>query len=129
VSVASFKDERRFAPDIESLLPRITILPDPVREGRFDRMRVDVTVELEDGTRAEGRCDGPPGIWGKPVDSSLLARKARDCLSAAYGAEHGARVLDAAQSFGDLGAEDLILFLDLLRGAQPNDACAAPARA
>lgn len=120
VSVASFKDERRFAPDIEDLLPRITISPDPDREGRFDRMRVDVTVELEDRSRAEGRCDGPPGIWGKPVDPLLLARKARDCLSAAYGADYGARVFDAAESFGDLSPDDVILFLDLLRGPEIN---------
>jgi 2-methylcitrate dehydratase PrpD len=114
VSVESFKDERRWAHDLQELLPRITISPDAAREGRFDRMRVDVAVELENGSRAEGRCDGPPGIWGKPVDPALITRKAADCLSAAFGAAHGARVLDAARRFGDLDPTAVGLFLDLL---------------
>ena len=118
VTVESFKDERRFAPEVEDLLPRIAITPDPERQGRFDRMRLDVVVDLEDGTRVEGCCDGPPGIWGRPADPALLAGKARDCLAGAYGPKHGGRVLDAAQGFPELSPNGVLGFLDLLRGAE-----------
>jgi aconitate decarboxylase len=116
VSVESFRDERRFAHDVEALLPRIRISPDPTREGRFDRMQIDVHVELEGGSRAEGRCEGPPGIWGKPVDPALLTGKAANCLSAAFGAAHGDAILKSAQQFGNLDPGGVNLFLGLLSG-------------
>lgn len=115
VTVESFRDERRFARDVEVLLPRIAIVPDASRQGRFDRMRVDVVVELENGTRVEGSCDGPPGIWGRPADPVRLVGKARDCLAAAFGAGHGERVLAAAQEFDTLASDGVLGLLDLLR--------------
>src|SRR4051812_24819224 len=116
VTVESFKDARRFAPDVEDLLSRIVIAPDPERQGRFDRMRVDVIVELDTGTQVEGCCDGPPGTWGRPADPARLAGKARDCLAGAFGPELGACVLEAAQGFSELGPDEVLGFLDLLRG-------------
>lgn len=85
VGIDSFTDARRFAPDMVSLLDRITLHPDPSREGRFDRMRVDVAVDCADGTVVTGRCDGPPGIWGRPADPAAIRAKARACLAAALG--------------------------------------------
>jgi len=83
VDLATFTDARRFAPDMEALLSRIEIRPDATREGRFDRMRVEVTLHLADGGNAEGSCDGPPGIWGRAAPRERLEEKARDCLRAA----------------------------------------------
>ncbi|WP_431285701.1 MmgE/PrpD family protein [Humitalea sp. 24SJ18S-53] len=80
VGVASFSDARRFAPDMVALLDKVTVIPDPGREGRFDRMRVDIAVTLADGRVLHGLCDGPPGIWGRPVDQAVLHAKWRDCL-------------------------------------------------
>jgi aconitate decarboxylase len=83
VNLASFTDARRFRADVEALLTRIKIKSDPGREGRFDRMRVDLEVQLAGGTRRRSMCDGPDGIWGRPVTGDRLATKARDCLVAA----------------------------------------------
>ena len=85
VSVASFTDERRYAQDMVELLPRIQVLPDPSRKGRFDEMRVDVAVTCDGGETFSGSCDGPPGIWGRPVPIERLEAKWRDCLAGAYG--------------------------------------------
>jgi aconitate decarboxylase len=111
VTVRSFDDERRFAPDMLDLLPRIDIKGDPAREGRFDRMTVDMAVELADGRVVESHCDGPPGIWGKPVESSRLARKACDCLAPVFGEAHADRVIGGAARFGDLLPEGVLAFL------------------
>lgn len=107
VGVASFADARRFAPDMEALLPRIDIIPDPAREGRFDRMRVDLLVELIDGRELRGMCDGPPGIWGRPVAPAALQAKWGDCFSAAFGADAGAALLRDASALGGLDAVGL----------------------
>jgi aconitate decarboxylase len=85
VTVASFTDERRYAQDMIALLPRIRVIPDASRKGRFDEMRVDVAVTLDDGQTFCGSCDGPPGIWGRPVSHERLEAKWRDCLAGAYG--------------------------------------------
>jgi aconitate decarboxylase len=117
VGVDSFADERRFAPDMEALLPRIVIIPDAAREGRFDRMRVDLEIELEDGRRLPGMCDGPPGIWGRPVAAAALRAKWRDCLDAAFGAERGSAVLDQAAAIGAAAPRDTLELAGSLAGA------------
>jgi aconitate decarboxylase len=114
VGVESFSDARRFAPDMEALLPRIAIIPDPLREGRFDRMRVDLEIELVDGRRLQGMCDGPPGIWGRAVPAAALRAKWRDCLVAALGAGRGAAVLDRAAAIGGEGAREVLALMESL---------------
>jgi aconitate decarboxylase len=114
VDVRSFTDARRFAPDVVDLLPRIVVEPDPAREGRFDRMAVDVAIELADGARVDGRCDGPPGIWGRPAGVGRLRDKALGCLTAALGAERGRRVLDLAGGAGELDHPRLSALMALL---------------
>lgn len=114
VGVASFSDQRRFAPDMQALLPRIAVVPDPAREGRFDRMRVDLTVDSADGTQARGSCDGPPGIWGRPVSDERLRQKASDCLETAFGAAPAARILDLAGHLEDATSQDLRALMALM---------------
>ena len=85
VTVESFTDQRRHAHDMEELLPRIQVIPDPSRKGRFDEMRVDVEVVLKNGESFLGQCDGPPGIWGRPISAEKLEAKWLNCLTGAYG--------------------------------------------
>jgi aconitate decarboxylase len=118
VTVASFADARRFAPDMVALLPLITVVADPSRQGRFDAMAVDVAVEHDGGT-AVGTCDGPPGIWGRPVTAERLAAKARDCLAAVLPAALAADVVDTAAGFDALDAAGLVRLLAILAGASP----------
>lgn len=104
VGVDSFRDARRFAADLAALLPLIEVRPDPAREGRFDRMRVEVEVTSADGARFSGACDGPPGIWGRPVPREALRAKWLDCLAGAYGAARGAALLARAERGEDIAA-------------------------
>lgn len=83
VDLSTFTDTRRFAPDMAALLERVAIVVDPAREGRFDRLRVDLVVTTPDGRRIEAACDGPPGIWGRRVPAERLSEKARACFESA----------------------------------------------
>lgn len=122
VSVGSFSDARRFAPDIVALLPKIAIEPDPARQGRFDAMTLAVEVEWEGG-RARGECDGPPGIWGKPVAQERLRAKASDCLETALGAEVAEQTLGIIDDFANLDRAGLNrLMAGLARPSRPGKA-------
>src|SRR5215207_552623 len=111
VTVRSFEDQRRFRVDVIDLLPKVSIDNDSAREGRFDRMSVDVVVELADGRTVSAHCDGPPGIWGKAVDPPRLAAKARDCLARAFGEARADHIMAEAGRFGDLPADGVLEFL------------------
>jgi|SRR5581483_9981288 len=116
VTVDSFTDQRRFAPDLEALLPRITVAPDPAREGRFDRMVLDLTVRCADGTVVETRCDGPPGIWGRPCAPGQLRTKASDCLTAAFGSGEAQQILGSAYAVDEFGHTDLAVLMARMSG-------------
>lgn len=123
VGVESFSDARRFAPDLAALLGKVEIVPDPLREGRFDRMRVEVAVALEDGQVLEGACDGPPGIWGRPVTPAVLREKWRDCLAMALDEARAAGVLAAASGFAERGPDAVLAVMAASGVANPAYEC------
>jgi 2-methylcitrate dehydratase PrpD len=125
VTVDSFTDARRFTPDVEALLRRIELVPDPSRQGRFSRMALDFVVECEDGTIIATRCDGPPGIWGRPASPEALRSKAQTCLKAALGASRGVQVLALASAVAEFRHGDLTALMRLLAEADPPSSEAA----
>lgn len=112
VGVESFTDARRFAPDMSDLLQRIRIEDDAAREGRFDRLRIDVHVEVSGGQVYSGVCAGPPGIWGNPADRAMLLRKAQDCLSKVAGADTAEHVITMTRQLGEANQAGLLAYLD-----------------
>ncbi len=112
VGVASFSDRRRFAAEVEDLLPRIALVADPARQGRFDRLVVDMEVVLDNGARIATRCDGPPGIWGRPLAPEALEAKARDCLTATWGAAPAAAALSQLLGFPTLDGPGFCALMD-----------------
>jgi len=82
VTVRTFSDERRFRPDMVTLLPSIALTQSAEIPGELEKMWVEVAIELRGGRRVTARCQGPKGFWGLPP----LAReehlvKVRDCLA------------------------------------------------
>jgi 2-methylcitrate dehydratase PrpD len=114
ISVDSFDDKRRFSEDVKKLLPLIKIRSDPERQGRFDKMKIDVVVELSSGQIHSGICDGPPGVWGRPADPAQLENKSRECLWKAFGEPRGEDILDGARHFVKFRAREMIDFYNLL---------------
>ena len=80
VEPCSFTDARRFAPDAVALLDRFVLVGDPAISGRFDRMHVDITLDLVDGTSLTRRCDAPLGSWTRPVPPARIRAKAAGLL-------------------------------------------------
>lgn len=117
VTVASFTDERRFAPDVVALLDRIVIVPDPSRQGRFDAMTLRIDVDHADGT-VQGDCDGPPGIWGKPVSGQRIRTKAIDCLTAALGPDAAEQAASICDGFETLDRDGLMRLMGILAGKE-----------
>lgn len=106
VGIASFTDERRFAPDVVDLLGKCRVVRDPKASNDTSNMQVEIRVTLDDGTTVSQVCRRPPGSWGEPVDPVRHGAKLRDCL--------GTRFESAA-------VEEVLAMLDGLDRATPAD--------
>jgi len=87
VDPSSFTDARRFAADAVALLDRTVLVSDPTISGRFDRMHVDITLDLTDGAPITRRCDAPLGSWTRPVPPSRIRAKADGLLGSRRAAD------------------------------------------
>jgi 2-methylcitrate dehydratase PrpD len=79
ITVDSFTNERRFAPDVEALLPRVKLTMDASIPADFDRMHAVVTVTLDDGTRHSKKVDKLSGWVGHPLTREQRMRKFHSC--------------------------------------------------
>lgn len=93
VDLETFRDRRRFAPDMEAMLGRIRLAPDPAIPVGFDASHVVVEVRLVGGRRIERRCDAPLGHWRRPAPPAALEIKARGLLVRTFGEATTARLL------------------------------------
>ncbi len=111
VEPASFKDERRFADDVVALLGRTTLASDPAISGRFDRMHVDIEVELDDGTIVKQRCDAPMGSWSRPVPDERVMDKFRSLAADAIGREKATAIETAVSGRSEFQVRELMALL------------------
>jgi aconitate decarboxylase len=79
ITVDSFDNERRFAPDVVALLPKITLRFDDNIPGDFDRMHVEMTVMLDDGRALHQRVDKLSGWIGLPLTREQRMKKFHAC--------------------------------------------------
>jgi aconitate decarboxylase len=75
VTIDSFTNERRFAPDVEALLRCVKLTIDDSIPGDFDRMHTVVTVQMKNGARHERRVDRLSGWIGEPLTREQPARR------------------------------------------------------
>jgi aconitate decarboxylase len=85
INLATFSDQRRFAPDITDLLARTILSQSPDISGRFDEMHVEIKVLLNDGTAITRRCAAPVGSWSRPIPADLVESKAHDLIDGVLG--------------------------------------------
>ncbi|MEX2643298.1 MAG: MmgE/PrpD family protein [Acetobacterales bacterium] len=118
VGVASFTDERRFAPDMEMLLPKIRLRMDDMIPAHFEGMNVVVEVSMGDGRTLTERCDGPPGPWGaEPVTRERHLGKVNDCLAARFDRATADEITHQAGRIDELDPAGVALLMALLRRA------------
>jgi 2-methylcitrate dehydratase PrpD len=107
VKIDSFTDKRRFSSDMVQMLKKIELEQDESIPGDFHSMRVEVHVELQDGTRHSAICRGPRGSWGFPMEDRDHEAKLRDCLRHARPDEDSESLLDQLDRLDALGAHEV----------------------
>lgn len=108
---ASFEDARRFANDAVALLSRTVLINDPAISGRFDRMHVDVEIELNDGTTIRRRCDAPLGSWSRPVPAERVMEKIRALFDDVLGRSKRVAIEHAVTAADDFAVRPLMAML------------------
>jgi len=117
VKVASFSDSRRFAADVETLLPKVALnMRDDIPRSFQDCFAI-VRVTLRDGRMLEQRCDRPRGMWGVPLSREERLAKFRDCCEGALDAAAMEAVIERVD--GLLEADSIDGLMDLVRAATP----------
>ena len=89
ITIDSFTNERRFAPDVAALLPKVTLTVDDAIPSDFDKMHTIVNVWLKDGRQLSKRVDKLSGWIGAPLTREQRLRKFFGCTR---------RVLDDAKA-------------------------------
>jgi aconitate decarboxylase len=117
VKVTSFSDRRRFAPDVEALLPKVTLNTRDDIPRSFQDCFAIVRVTLRDGRMLEKRCDRPRGMWGVPLSRDERLAKFRDCCEGALGDDDIEAVIAQVEGLG--AAETVAPLMDLVRRAKP----------
>lgn len=97
ITVASFTNERRFAPDIEALLPRIRITIDDAIPADMDRMHVEVRVTTRDGRLLAERVRELSGWVGFPLSKAQRLAKVEACTRGLLAPQARERLVDAVE--------------------------------
>lgn len=75
VGIDTFTDARRFSPDMEAMLGRISVEPEGPESGA-----TLATALLRDGTTVSAECSAFTGSANNPMSRDQLLAKARDCF-------------------------------------------------
>lgn len=114
VGIRSFTDERRFAPDVVSLLDKCRVVRDPQASNDTRNMQVEVRVTLDDGSTVSQVCRRPPGSWGEPIDPVQHGAKLRDCLGTRLERNAVERVLAMLDDLDRATPADVARLMNLL---------------
>lgn len=114
VTIETFTNERRFASDVEALLPRVELVVDETIPPEFDRMHIRLAVRTTSGAVYEQRVDALSGMQGVPLRPGELEAKFMGCATRVFGEDHATRLLRELQGIDK--AEDLDAIMGLARG-------------
>jgi aconitate decarboxylase len=113
ITIDSFTNERRFAPDVEALLPRIKLEVDDAIPADFDRMHTVVTVWLKDGSRWSRKVDKLTGWVGSPLTREQRLRKFHSCAQRVLKKDAADRIVELVEKLEALA--DVGELMDLAR--------------
>src|SRR5262249_52448580 len=118
IGIDTFRDSRRFAPEMEAMLGKIEMRMDAAIPANFEEMWVEVTVRARDGCELQARCDRPRGIWGNPLTAEQRLTKFRNTagvLLAPADVEEARALIERLETVPRLS--DLITVLQRVRPA------------
>jgi 2-methylcitrate dehydratase PrpD len=105
VGIDSFTDERRFAPDVVTLLTRMRPVPNPSTHALdFANTWARVTVKTKTGERFTELVERPPGGPGSPLPWEDRVAKFRDCAARAVSPEVSMQVERLLENFENLSS-------------------------
>jgi len=113
ISVDSFTNERRFAPDIVALLPKIEFRIDDSIPADFDHMYVIVDVATTDGRTLSKKIEKLSGWIGLPLTREQRLKKFYSCSRRVLDDTAANRVLEAVEKLENL--PDVTDLMNILR--------------
>jgi aconitate decarboxylase len=114
ITVDSFDNERRFAPDVATLLPKIKLIFDDAIPNDFDLMHIDMTVTLTDGRVLQQRVDKLSGWIGSPLTREQRMKKFHSCARRVLALDQAERIVALAEGLEQL--QDVNALMTLVRG-------------
>ncbi|HAT34389.1 MAG TPA: hypothetical protein DCS82_01620 [Rhodospirillaceae bacterium] len=117
VGISTFTDDRRFADDMETLLPKISIHVDDSIPSDFPSSWIVVKVETEDGATFEKKCGQLMGQAGAPLPRDTRIAKFRDCVAGAVSEDETDELIAIAEDMAN--TKDVNRLMEILREAKP----------
>ena len=103
VGIATFDPDRMRRPEIQALLPRVTMRVDRAFDREAPLSHARVTVRLRDGRVVTGSADGARGYPARPASDEELAEKFRTCARRSLPVDSVARVWHALTDVDRIG--------------------------
>ena len=107
VGIDTFTDARRFSPDMDAMLARISVEPEGPESGA-----TLATAVLRDGRRVNAECSAFSGSASNPMTREQRLTKVRDCFTRALSDADTERVLDMLENLESL--DDAGRLMDVL---------------
>jgi len=107
VGIDTFTDERRFAPDMEGMLGRISVEPEGPESGA-----TLATALLKNGNTVSAECSAFRGSARNPMSREERLVKVRDCFTRALSASDTERALEMLENLEQV--DDLAELMGIL---------------
>ncbi|MEO7727043.1 MAG: MmgE/PrpD family protein [Burkholderiales bacterium] len=113
ITIDSFTNERRFAPDVAALLPQVTLTVDDSIPTDFDQMHTIVNVWLKNGQQLSKRVDKLSGWIGLPLTREQRLKKFFGCARRTLDDAKAQRMLTLVEQLETL--DDVTEIMDIAR--------------
>ncbi|HET7160648.1 MAG TPA: MmgE/PrpD family protein [Burkholderiales bacterium] len=109
ITVDSFNNARRFAPDVEALLKRVTLTTDDAIPKDFDRMYAIVKVTMKNGSQYSNKVERLSGWVGNPLTREQRLTKFHSCARRVLNPEDATRVVELVERLDTLATVNEIM--------------------
>ncbi|GAA5234426.1 MmgE/PrpD family protein [Verticiella sediminum] len=109
ITIDSFTNERRFADDVQALLPRVTLRKDTSIPGDFDQTWAVVTVRLKDGRTCVQKMQELSGWIGYPLTREQRLEKFFGATRRALDQTRAQRVVDLVEKLDAIDDIDEVM--------------------
>lgn len=114
IEIDTFRDDRRFAPDMEAMLDRISVTKNPaISHMDFAEAWSRVTVTTTDDETYSATIERPLGIWDNPAPKERYREKFYECAERAVSTDTADDIIAHIDEFDEIN--DIASFMELVR--------------